>query len=248
MSRWSASAGGYVGRQPQERAVVLVGLDGQTAPAAQNQIRAEVARYAAQKCAPLARGLMVEPCREGGGGGLAVGAGYGHDELVVAEVAEHLRALLYREAPAAEPLPFAMVGGYGGGIYHHRRFSVAECVGDERRVVLVVYRRALAREGVGQRRAGTVVAGHGASLVQEVTRQRAHSYAAYSQKIYLVEFHPFQMCFGSSLLSVHAASLGRGVLRITISSLSAPRCGRPSRLSRARLCFARDVAGARRWP
>src|SRR5699024_5133076 len=60
-----------IGPQVEERAVELVGFYGKPVAGPVDEVAVEVFRYAAQERASASSGHMVQPCGEGGGGGLA---------------------------------------------------------------------------------------------------------------------------------------------------------------------------------
>ena len=119
MSRWSASA-----------EVELVGFHGEPPAGTVYEIAVEIFRYAAEERAAASAGHVIQPCGEGGGGGLSVRSRHGHDILICGQYAEDFRAFQHTEAAAAEPGRFGVVVGDGGRIDDERVVRIAERGGD----------------------------------------------------------------------------------------------------------------------
>ena len=110
-------------------------------------------------------------------------AGHAEPFGCAGERAEHLGALLHREAVLAEVGEFRMVGGDGGRIDHERVGSVEAGGGDEARVVFIMDVGPLLAELFRQFARGAVVAAHGDAFRQEVAFERAHADAAGTDEI-----------------------------------------------------------------
>lgn len=174
---------GGVGPQLQERAVELVGLDGQPVAGAIDEVVVEVLGDASEEGAASAAGRVVEPCGEGCRGGLAVRTGNGHDVFVAGEHAEDLGAFQHPETVLAEPAQFGVVVRQGGGVNNERLVRIAECRFDQRRIVRVVDVGALFGEAAGEGGFRAVITGHGGPFEQVVAGDGTHADAADAEKI-----------------------------------------------------------------
>ena len=180
----------HIGIQAQERAVELIGLNGQAITLAEDHIAVKILRDTTQKGVATHARSRVEPRNHRGCGGLAVCASYGHNILSLREMTKHLRAFLHQETTLAEVLHLRMVLRNGGGIDNHRCRGVAERLGDSIHLVLVGHLGTLGLQGASQRCFGAVVACNLTTLVQEVACKGTHSDAANAKEIYVwVVFH-----------------------------------------------------------
>ena len=175
---------GYLRVELEEGTVKFIGLHHHRGVFGHEQVGAVVPGNASEEGAAALAAFREDVCRQGGGGGFAVGAGYGQAALSPGNLSQGAGALEHPVASVHDFPQLAQVGRDGGGINHQRFLHVG---GNQLRTVFIVDRDALGLQAGRELGGGAVVTGHLITLELEVTGNGAHADASDSYEIYV--FH-----------------------------------------------------------